>query len=166
MTREVHLSLAGDMRFRAHTGSGHDLLLDAGGDSAEGGGDNSGPSPVELVLVALGGCGAMDVVAILRKMRQNVTAYDVSVAGERSEEHPKVFTRITMTHAIAGNAVQEDNVRRAITLSMTRYCPVFAMLAPSVPIHVRYAISDAAGAQLSAGEVTFPDPPATEATER
>ncbi len=152
--REAHLSLVGDMQFRARTGSGHDLLLDAGADI---GGQNSGPSPVEMVLVALGGCGAMDVISILRKMRQDVTSYDVSVVAQRAEEHPKVFTSITMTHALAGASLEPDNVQRAITLSMTRYCPVFAMLSPTVPVRVLYTISDAAGGVTSTGDVTSSD---------
>lgn len=152
--REAHLTLTEDLQFRAATGSGHDVLLDSGL-----AGKTGGPSPVEMVLVALGGCGSMDVISILRKMRQDVTTYDVHVIGDRSDEHPKVFTSITMTHALAGNGIEESSVSRAITLSMTRYCPVFAMLSPTVPIRVYYTIHDAAGAPVAAGEIEQVPPP-------
>jgi putative redox protein len=150
MARDVTLTLDEGMRFRARTGTGHELLLDASGDA---GGVNAGPRPTELVLVALGSCGAMDVVSILRKMRQEVTAYEVSAHGETASEHPKRYVRIELVHRLTGPALSEANVRRAIHLSMSRYCPVFALLAPAVPIAVRYEIRETADGIMSSGEV-------------
>ncbi len=136
---EATLHLVDGMHFVARTQTGHDVHLDANPDV---GGTEAGPRPMEMVLVALGGCGAMDVVSILRKMRQDVSVYDVRVSGERAAEHPRVYTRITIEHRLSGRRLAEANVRRAIELSMTRYCPVLAMLHPKVAITSAYEIRD------------------------
>src|SRR5581483_6149816 len=70
----------------------------------------------------------MDVISILRKMRQPVTAYEVRVSGERAEEHPKVFTRITVEHVVTGYGLDAAQVRKAVELTRDRYCSVSAML--------------------------------------
>jgi putative redox protein len=93
----------------------------------------------------------MDVIAILRKMRQIVTEYRVEVHGERADEHPQVYTRLTVEHIVTGAHLDEAAVRRAIELSNTRYCAAQAMLRPAVPIATRYRLIDAATrAQTSA----------------
>ncbi|HET6615192.1 MAG TPA: OsmC family protein, partial [Dehalococcoidia bacterium] len=85
---QVTLNLVDGLKFDVQTQTGHTLRIDTN-DAGAGGG--SGPGPMQLVLAALGGCGAMDVISILRKMRQDVTAYDVSVTAERALDHPKVY---------------------------------------------------------------------------
>jgi putative redox protein len=84
------VELMGDMAFQAGTGSGHSPALDA---APEAGGTECGPRPMEMLLVGLGGCTGMDVISILRKMRQDVTGYEVRVRGERASEHPKSLPR-------------------------------------------------------------------------
>jgi putative redox protein len=84
----------------------------------------------------------MDVISILRKMRQEVTSYEVVVTGERAEEHPRVYTSIDVRHIVRGAPLAESSVRRAIQLSISGYCPVYAMLSPAVPITVRYEVTD------------------------
>ncbi|MBF6600711.1 MAG: OsmC family protein [Dehalococcoidia bacterium] len=138
-TTRADLRLIEGMRFTATTGSGHDVGLDAG--SASGGTD-AAATPVELVLTAAAGCMAMDAVSILRKMRQHVAGYDIHAEGERAAEHPRVLTQIALTHQLHGNALAAANVARALQLSMTRYCPVFAMLHPGVAFVVRYEVTD------------------------
>ncbi len=150
MSNDISVRLIDKMRFRLHTGSGHDVVMDA---SSTAGGENAGPRPMELVLASLGGCAAMDVISILRKMRQDVTAYEVSAHGEAAEEHPQRYTSIVVTHHVGGSGLVEANVRRAIFLSMSRYCPVFAMLSPSVPITVRYEINEGEGEIVATGDV-------------
>jgi putative redox protein len=150
MAHDVSLTLIEKMQFRLRTGSGHDVVMDAAGAA---GGENAGPRPMEMLLAALAGCASMDVISILRKMRQDITVYEVAAHGETQDEHPQRFTVITLTHRVAGRAVVESMVRRAIFLSMSRYCPVYAMLSPSVPIVVRYEISDVAGGLVVSGEV-------------
>lgn len=153
MAHEVTITLIDELQFRMRTGSGHEVIMDAG--SAVGGGD-AGPRPMELVLAALGGCAGMDVIAILRKMRQAVRSYEVTAHGETAEEHPKRYVSAVVTHRLAGSGLVEANVRRAIFLSMSRYCPVFAMLSPVVPVAVRYEIrDDASGATVASGEVAL-----------
>ncbi len=150
----VRVSLVEGMQFQAETPSGFSLRLDAPVDDS---GAGAGMRPMEVQLVALGGCGAMDVISILRKMRQDVTAYDVSLTYERATEHPRVYTKVLMTHALRGRAINPANVRRAIGLSMERYCPVYAMLSPGVEIRERYSITDEAGGDGSEGEVRLED---------
>lgn len=151
MSNEVTLHLEHDLRFTATTESGFSIHLD----SHLGGEASSAASPMEVVLVALGGCTAMDVISVLRKMRQDIATYDVKLSGERAEEHPRTYTTILMTHYLAGTGVGESNVRRAIELSMTKYCPVFAMLSPGVAIREAYEIRDTASGSVTSGEVVI-----------
>jgi putative redox protein len=139
MEKTVHLVHRGGLHFKATTGSGHTLAVD---DLS----DDHGPRPMEYVLVALGACGGMDVAAILVKKRQRVTRHEVSVVGQQREEHPRLFTTITLTHQVEGAQLDPEAVRRAIELSATKYCPVNAMLALGpVTIHHRYVARSDAG---------------------
>lgn len=113
------------MRFNVETSSGHHIVLDAAEDH---GGQNAGPRPMEMLLVGLAGCTAMDVIAILRKKRQQVTSYEVHVQGTRAEDHPMVYTDITVEHVVTGHTIQPEAVARAIELSRDRYCGAGAML--------------------------------------
>ena len=89
----VQATLETGMRFDVVTGSGHRILLDA---SEHNGGQNSGSQPMELFLAGLAGCAGMDIIAILRKKRQDITAYEIRIHGERTEEYPRVFVEITI----------------------------------------------------------------------
>ncbi len=150
-SRRAGLRLDGPMRFIARTGSGHEIAVD----TADAGGEDTASSPVELVLVAAGGCMAMDALAILRKMRQEVAGYDVKVVGDRRDEQPRLYTSITMTHRVRGAGLQAANVARALQLSMSRYCPVFAMLSPTVAVHVLYEATDDATGRRTSGEAVL-----------
>lgn len=112
---------------------GHPQVLDSGAGAVAA-------SPMQSLLASLGGCTAMDVISILRKMRQKVTAYEVVLDGERAEEHPRVFTSIEIVHRFTGIDLNPAMIERAIELSETRYCSVHAMLAPSVKMTSRYEI--------------------------
>ena len=118
-------TLLDGMRFSAEAGSEHTVTLDA---SRDDGGQNSGFRPMEMLLVGLAGCTGMDVISILRKKRQQVTNYAVRVRAERAEDHPMVFTTITVEHVVTGHDISEEAVARAIELSETRYCGAGAML--------------------------------------
>jgi putative redox protein len=126
--------LVGDgLRFRLSSGSDHVVTAD----SAEG---DTGARPAELLLMALASCTAMDVISILRKKRQPVERYEVSVVGEQRTGHPAVFERIEVEHTVQG-LVEPEAVRRAIELSATRYCAVGATLSSGVTqIHHRYRL--------------------------
>ncbi len=150
--RTASARLDGDgMRLVALTGSNHSIVMD----SAEG---DSGPRPAELLLVAQAGCTAMDVISILRKMRQAVSGYEVRVSGEqRDDPHPHVFERIRVVHVVEGN-VEVEAVRRAIELSATRYCTVTGNLASGVAeIRHEYQVRDSAGEEHR-GEVVVTGP--------
>ena len=131
------------MRFEAETASGHRVVMDS---TDVAGGGNTGPSPMDLMLVALAGCTGMDVIAILRKMRQEVTAYTVAVRGTQAEEHPRVYTTVTVEHTVTGRGLNPDLVRRAVELSETRYCPVGAMVGKTANVQHVVTIVDEAGA--------------------
>lgn len=129
----------GGMSFEAHTPSGHRLTLDA---SAEHGGVGHGPSPMEVLLVALAGCTGMDVISLLRKMRQTVTSYEVRVSGTAADEHPRIYTSVDVEHVVTGLALDPSKVERAVELSATRYCPVSATLSGVGTVHHRATVRE------------------------
>ena len=132
-------------RVEARTLEGHAIVMDA--DPPEGTGSGAGPR--EALLAVLAGCTSMDVASILRKKRQSATTYEVGVSGEAAEEHPRVFTAITIEHRVSG-AVDAEALRRSIELSATRYCPVNAMLSASATIEHWYRLTTENGDQLNA----------------
>ncbi|MEJ5223362.1 MAG: OsmC family protein [Anaerolineales bacterium] len=109
------------------------------------GGANDGFRPLELMAVSLAGCTAMDVISILSKKRQDVTAFEVQVHADQKHEHPHVFTQAVITYLVTGRNVDEAAVIRAIELSATRYCPAQAMLANVVPMRLVYEIYEDKG---------------------
>lgn len=124
------------MRFDAATGSGHEMVLDAG---AEHDGQDQGPRPVEILLAAQAGCTGMDVISILKKMRQPVTGYQVRVTGERRDDFPRIFTKIMVEHILQGD-LDEDKVAHAVELSEEKYCSVSAMLREAAQLEVKWTI--------------------------
>jgi putative redox protein len=127
---------AGDDYFVAVPPSGHAITLDVKGDRSNAGG------PLELLLVALGGCTGADVISVLIKKRQQVTDYVIEVHGERREEHPRNFTKMEVRHIVRGRAISADAVAKAIDLSMTKYCSVVATLQPTVKIESTFEIHE------------------------
>ncbi len=119
------------LHFGAVSANGATVALDS---MAEYGGPIPGFSPKTLLLTALGGCTGMDVLSILRKMRQNVRSYQVEIKGWEHEEHPKKFDRVTVEHVVEGHGLSQELVDRAIKLSHEKYCGVTASLAGSVEI--------------------------------
>jgi putative redox protein len=125
---------AGDGLFIGITPSGHAQVLETDHERA------SAATPMELLLVALGGCTAVDVESILKKKRQKVSDYRVEVRGHRREEHPRAFTRIEVRHVVRGRGVSEAAVASAVELSETKYCSVAATLRPGVEIVTTYEV--------------------------
>ena len=123
--------------FVGTTPGGRALVLDT--DSQR----SSAPSPVELLLVALGSCTAADVSMILEKKRQHVTSYTVEVSGERRAEYPRSYTSMTVHHIVTGHAISAKAVAHAIELSETKYCSVAATLKPKVEIQTTFEIIEA-----------------------
>jgi putative redox protein len=131
--REINVNWnpAGPMLFEAVDKHGNKVTMDG---SPEHGGAYDGFSPKVLLLVALGGCTGMDVVSILRKMRQDVRGYHLEIKGIEHEEHPKKFDQITIVHVVEGHNLNKDMVDKAVRLSHEKYCGVSASLAGSVEI--------------------------------
>jgi len=127
----------GNMAFTGTADSGFEIHMDA---KKEVGGEGSGFVPMELMAVSLAGCTAMDVISILRKKRQDVTAFEVSVHAPRAQEHPKVFTSATIDYLVSGHNIDEKAVLRAIQLTVESYCPVQAMMGKVIPIDFHYQI--------------------------
>lgn len=124
----VNVKYVNGMQFEGVSGSGHHIVMDAAPDF---GGNNSGVRPMELALVALGGCTGIDVVSMLKKMRVDVIEYAMDIDGDRQNEHPKVFTKITLNYRFKAPDDAGDKIKRAVHLSQEKYCSVSAMLARS-----------------------------------
>jgi putative redox protein len=112
-----------NMAFEADV-HGHKIILDAGPNA---GGENRGPRPKPLMLASLGGCTAMDVISILKKMRVEVDEFNVRVEGELTEEHPKHFIKIHVVYEFTGKDLPMDKLKKAVELSEERYCGVSAV---------------------------------------
>ena len=105
------------------------------------GGRNLAARPMEMVLVGLGGCSAFDVVEILEKSRQNVQECQIQIEAERADEIPAVFTNIHMHFILSGEGLNEKHVKRAVELSVDKYCSVVKMLRPGVVITFDYELN-------------------------
>jgi putative redox protein len=117
-------------------GSGFSLDID--GEPEVGGG--GGLTPMELLALGLAGCTAMDVISILQKKRQEVSAFAVHVKTQRKEEHPKVWTHALIEYIVTGKNIDPAAVERAIQLSSEKYCPAQNMLKQTVQIETRYEV--------------------------
>ena len=127
----------GKMVLEAKTESGHSVLMDA---KPEVGGEDEGPRPMELLMVSLGGCTAMDVVSILKKMRVDLESMTINIDSEQAPEHPKIFTKINIEYNFTGKDIKDEDVKRAIELSQDKYCSVSAMLKEKAEITYKWNI--------------------------
>lgn len=134
---EAKVKYLDGIQFVGEASSGHVIFMD--GDS-EGGGKNAGLRPTDLLLIGLGSCSGMAAVSILRKKKQDLTGFEVIVRGEKEDEWPKRFTTITIEFIVKGNNLSEDAVKRAIELSMEKYCTVKATLESSPDVNFDYRI--------------------------
>ena len=132
--RKATIHYAQNDFFVGITPSGHAQSIET--DSQRG----SAASPMELLLLALGGCTGVDVIDILKKKRQHVTDYRIEVHGDRREEFPRAYTRLYVKHIVSGRGVSEKAVARAIELSDQKYCSVAATLRGTAEIVTSYEI--------------------------
>ncbi|PKL23080.1 MAG: osmotically inducible protein C [Spirochaetae bacterium HGW-Spirochaetae-3] len=133
---EISCVWKGDMAFIADV-NGHKIVVDA--DDAFGGKDE-GPRPKPLVLAALAGCSGMDVVSVLKKMREPVSWFNMRVQGELAEDHPKIYTSIKIIYEFkASDGLKDESVRKAVDLSQDRYCGVAALLRMAIPLEYEIA---------------------------
>jgi len=127
------------MTFVAETGSNHLVTMDG---ATEGGGRNLAPRPMEVLLAGAGGCTAYDVVVILKKNSQEVTACEVKLSAERAAADPKVFTKIHYRFVVRGRNLKRNLVEQAVRLSHEKYCSATAMLAKTAEITKDFEIAE------------------------
>ena len=134
MTISAQLNWTDGMQFVARAGDGPGVVLD----SSDGG---SGPSPMELVLIGVAGCTAIDVIMIMQKKRVDIIDFKVNISGERADEHPKRYTKIHIEFVLCGRDIKPNAVEQAIQLSEEKYCSASASL--TADIHSSYKIIEA-----------------------
>lgn len=132
---KVRVNWLEGMTFVGESGSGHAVVMDGPPDL---GGRNLGPRPMEMLLLGMGSCSAVDVVEILKKSRQQVSHCVVEIDAQRAEEIPKVFTHIHLHFIISGQNLGEKQVQRAVNLSAEKYCSATRMLAQVA--EVKYSV--------------------------
>jgi putative redox protein len=124
-----------DELFLGTSESGHVTLMD-------GNNGNLAPSPLENILISLGGCASVDVVSILQKAKQNVKNCQVEIEASRVNTIPRIFSTIHLTFIVTGNEINEKHLNRAVTLSAEKYCSVAKMLEGKVTISHSYKIKN------------------------
>jgi putative redox protein len=112
---EANLKWTDGLQFLGRAGKSPAVVIDTG----EGG---SGPGPMQLLLMGVAGCTAMDVVTILQKRRVNLTGLEIQIRGERAEEHPRRYTAIEIEYIVSGTGIEPRDVEIAIKLSEEKYC--------------------------------------------
>jgi putative redox protein len=123
MTQEIKTQWLGNMLFNADTLGGN-LKIDA---AAEVGGEGKGVRPKALMLTSLAGCTGMDIVSLLKKMRAEVDGLEINVAGELSDEHPKIYKKVSLEYIFYGKDLKKDKIEKAVQLSADKYCGVMEM---------------------------------------
>jgi putative redox protein len=148
---KCRIQWTGGRQLVAESESGHAMVLDA----PEGfNGRNTGPSPMELVLIGTAGCTAVDVVYILGdRMHAEVSVLEVEAEAQRADDEPKVFTAVTLRYRLEGRGVKEKQIARAIGLSMSKYCSASAMLAHTATFMAQWTYRDVETGEEAAGEV-------------
>lgn len=130
---------SGDATFIGTTPSGHDISMSG---PPQGGDHNLGPRPMEMLILGMGACTAYDVVSILKKSRQNISACELEISSQRADKDPKVFTDIQVLFVISGYQLDKRHVERAIRLSAEKYCSASIMLGAVANITHDFKIID------------------------
>jgi putative redox protein len=146
---QAKVTWAQGMSFTGSAETGFTLPL---GTDLTVGGANDGFRPLELMAVSLAGCTAMDVISILRKKQQQVTAFEVRVDASQPQTHPHVFEHATILYHVTGLNLDEAALLRAIELSALKYCPAMAMLSKVFPIDLVYEIYEPDGSLMKTGQ--------------
>jgi putative redox protein len=137
---DARVSWQKNLSFLGTADSGYPVLMN--GQSAS----DTGAGPLELTLMSLAGCTAMDVISILNRKNERVREFEVRAHADRATDYPRVITRAELEYVVAGHGIREASLVRAIELSVKRYCPVHAMLEKAFPIELKYCIYEAMGA--------------------
>lgn len=136
---EGELVWKGNMLFEGRANTGHPILFDA---HPASGGNDVAATPMEHMLLAVAACTAIDVVAILNKMKQPLTEYRVSIRAERAPEHPRRFTKVIITHHLKGDNLDPSAVERAVKLSDEKYCSASATLRLPTEVASEFVIEE------------------------
>ena len=123
MTHEIKTQWLGNMLFNADTLGGN-FKIDA---APESGGEGKGVRPKALMLTSLAGCTGMDIASLLKKMRAEVDDMEINVSGDLSDEHPKIYNKVTLEYIFYGKDLQKDKIEKAVKLSDEKYCGVMEM---------------------------------------
>jgi len=134
---KVRVKWVENAMFVGESGSGHAVIMDG---PADGGGQNLGIRPMEMLLLGTGGCTAYDVVSILKKSRQRVTDCVAEISAVRTDEIPQVFTSIHIHFVITGKSLSDTSVKRAIDLTAEKYCSASIMLGQVADISHDYEV--------------------------
>ena len=145
---DLTLDWKGKLVFEGAADSGFVQRMDS---SEMVGGGNSAGRPMEFIAMGLAGCTAMDVISILRKKQEDVRDFQIKVHLDRAKDHPRVFTSGVIEYRLTGNNLGEVDLRRAISLSVEKYCPAYAMLSQVFPMKLRYVILDVDGKKKREG---------------
>jgi putative redox protein len=127
-----------NLKFIGDAPSGHSILMDG---PPESGGDNAAVRPGELTLVALGGCTGIDVVSMLKRMRQKIDSFEIVIDADSREEHPKSWNKLHLKYIFKGKNLDESKIKMAIELSQDKYCSVSDMLKKSAELTWEYQIN-------------------------
>jgi putative redox protein len=138
-TLTARVTYVDGLQFVGEGGSGHAVVMDG---VEKFGGRDTGLRPTELILIGLGGCSGMDVISVLKKKRQDVTGLDMHVSGTKREGHPSKIEDMVIRFTIRGRGVSEEAVKRAITLSMEKYCSVKSTLEEEGTVDFTYRIEE------------------------
>jgi len=136
---KARVKWAEDLLFIGESGTGHTIVMDG---PEELGGHGTGMRPMELLLLGMGGCTSFDMVQMLKKGRQDIRDCVVEIDSERSDEIPKVFTKIRVHYKVTGKNLKEAQVKRAVELSTEKYCSASIMLGKTAEITHDYEIID------------------------
>ncbi|MBT8380649.1 MAG: OsmC family protein [Ignavibacteria bacterium] len=136
-TKKSYLKQIKGLTFAAKGDSNHWITMDG---PEHVGGNNAGARPKELILMALAGCTASDVVSILQKKRVNLTDFEINITAQQTDNHPKVFSELDLEYVFYGKDIKTKDIERAIELSTETYCGVSAMLSKAMKINHSYRI--------------------------
>ena len=139
MKHSIEAAWKGKMKFEAEL-DGHSILLDAG---VDGGGEDAGPRPKKLMMLALAGCTGMDVVSILQKMRVNIEKVNIEVQGDVADEHPKHYTKMHVIYEFTGKNLPVDKLEKAVRMSEETYCGVEALYRKAIEVTSEIRVIDA-----------------------
>ncbi|MCG8379844.1 MAG: OsmC family protein [Proteobacteria bacterium] len=139
---DIKVSWDGGAKFIGESSTGHEVIMDG---PPEGGGQDQGPRPMEMLLLGTGACSGYDVVSILKKSRQTISSCEVQVSSERADTDPKVFTKIHLHFKLSGNGLKDKQVERAVSLSAEKYCSASIMLGATAEITHDYEILEVDG---------------------